>query len=127
MFLRDPALTYDAGGPVGATGSNGPRAAGAAGPVVLALRAHPGGPRPGSGNKSTLCKGPPSCSEHGYRRVESGGESGYGSADQARRYPEGYPVSGTYLLVLSRYILKDILEDILWTCPLDLSAVLILN
>ena len=41
MFLRDPALTYDAGGPVGATGSNGPRAVGAAGPVVLALRAHP--------------------------------------------------------------------------------------
>ena len=96
-----------------------------------ALRAHPGGPRPGSRNKSTLCKGPPSCPEHGYRRVESGGESGYGSADKARRYPEGYPEGypgrGTYPLVLSWYILKDILEDILWFYPRDLSAGLILN
>jgi hypothetical protein len=39
MFLRDAALASDAGGPVGATGQHGPPAAGAAGPLALALLA----------------------------------------------------------------------------------------
>ncbi len=69
-MVRDFGKTYSSG--TGATGSNRARAAGAAGPVVLALLAHQAGPRPGSGNTST-CKAPP----HPFKvQVESGGESG---------------------------------------------------